>query len=247
MTQMIAVVTGGTGGIGSAISQRLAQRNYRVIACYFKNGRHEDALHWQRMQKAAGFDIDILYADLVSFADCEHLVALLKERYNRIDVLVNNAGMTADSSLKKMTPQQWQQVIDANLTGVFNITRHVLPVMLEQQYGRIVNISSINGQKGQFGQCNYAATKAALYGFTKSLALEVANKGITVNSISPGYVATPMLKSMKPEVLQDIIQKIPVGRLGQPEEIAASVEFLAAKESAFITGANLDINGGQYM
>ncbi|MCA0404342.1 MAG: SDR family oxidoreductase, partial [Proteobacteria bacterium] len=143
--------------------------------------------------------------------------------------------------------QQWQQVIDANLTSVFNMTRNVLPAMLAQGYGRIISISSINGRKGQFGQCNYAATKAALYGFTKSLALEVANKNITVNTVSPGYIETPMLSAMKEEVLKSIIQAIPVGRLGKPEEIAEVVAFLAAEQQSFITGANIDINGGQYM
>ena len=192
MERMVAVVTGGTGGIGSAVCQRLA-KDYQVVACYFKNGMHEEAKQWQLMQKKAGYDVDILYADIVSFADCEKLVALVKERYERIDVLVNNAGITCDSSLKKMTPQQWQQVIDANLTSVYNVTRNVLPLMLEKGYGRIISISSINGRKGQFGQCNYAASKAALFGFSKSLAQEVASKGITVNTISPGYIDTAMV------------------------------------------------------
>ena len=146
-----------------------------------------------------------------------------------------------------MSPQQWQQVIDANLIERIYVTRNVLPPMLDKEYGRIISISSINGRKGQFGQCNYASTKAALYGFTKSLALEVANEGITVNTISPGYIETPMLASLKEEVLQHIISNIPVGRLGKPEEIADAVAFLAAPTSGFITGANLDINGGQYM
>ena len=246
MERMVAVVTGGTGGIGSAVCQRLA-KDYQVVACYFKNGMHEEAKQWQLMQKKAGYDVDILYADIVSFADCEKLVALVKERYERIDVLVNNAGITCDSSLKKMTPQQWQQVIDANLTSVYNVTRNVLPLMLEKGYGRIISISSINGRKGQFGQCNYAASKAALFGFSKSLAQEVASKGITVNTISPGYIDTAMLAGVKDDVLQSIIANIPVGRLGHPEEIAHAVAFLAALDSGFITGANLDINGGQYM
>ena len=246
MERMVAVVTGGTGGIGSAVCQRLA-KDYQVVACYFKNGMHEEAKQWQLMQKKAGYDVDILYADIVSFADFEKLVALVKERYERIDVLVNNAGITCDSSLKKMTPQQWQQVIDANLTSVYNVTRNVLPLMLEKGYGRIISISSINGRKGQFGQCNYAASKAALFGFSKSLAQEVASKGITVNTISPGYIDTAMLAGVKDDVLQSIIANIPVGRLGHPEEIAHAVAFLAALDSGFITGANLDINGGQYM
>lgn len=246
MQKMVALVTGGTGGIGSAVSERLAA-DYQVIACYYKHGRHEEAKQWQAAQKSAGYDVDILYADIVNFADCEQLVALVKERYGRIDVLVNNAGITADASLKRMTPEQWQQVIDANLTSVYNITHHVLPLMLEQQYGRIISISSINGRKGQFGQCNYAATKAALFGFSKSLAQEVAKSGITVNTISPGYVDTRMLEGVKDEVMDAIIKAIPVGRLGQPEDIAHAVAFLASAESAFITGANLDVNGGQYM
>ena len=246
MERRIAVVTGGTGGIGSAVCRRLAS-DYQVIACYFKNGNHDEAKQWQSMQKAAGFDIDILYADIVNFADCEKLVALVNERYRRIDVLVNNAGITSDSSLKKMSPLQWQQVIDANLTSIYNMTRNILPIMLEKEYGRIISISSINGRKGQIGQCNYAASKAALFGFSKSLAQEVASKGITVNTVSPGYTDTSMLGAVKEDVLQAIIAKSPVGRLGKPEEIAHAVAFLASPDSGFITGANLDINGGQYM
>ncbi len=246
MERRVAIVTGGTGGIGSAISQRLASE-YQVVACYFKNGKHEEAKNWQSQQKDLGHDIDILYADISHFQDCEKLASLVLERYGRIDVLVNNAGITKDTSLRKMTPEQWQEVLNANLTSVFNVTRNILPTMLNQEYGRIISISSINGRKGQFGQCNYAATKAALYGFTKSLAQEVASKGITVNTISPGYIETPMLAMVKEDVLNAIIRSIPIGRLGKPEEIAAAVEFLASPESSFITGTNLDVNGGQYM
>lgn len=246
MQRNVAIVTGGTGGIGSAISQRLAM-DYQVVACYFKGGNHEDAKKWQQEQQRLGYDVDIVYGDIGQFNDCEKLVNLVMERYGQIDVLVNNAGITKDCSLRKMSPQQWQQVLDANLTSVFNMTRNVLPVMLDKGYGRIVSISSINGRKGQFGQCNYASTKSALYGFTKSLALEVASKGITVNTISPGYIETPMLAAMKPEVLNSIIANIPVGRLGYPKEVADVVAFLASPDSGFITGANIDVNGGQYM
>lgn len=246
MERMTAIVTGGTGGIGSAICQRLAS-DFKVIACYFKDGRHEEAKQWQEEQKKLGYEIDIVYGDIAQYADCEKLTALIMERYGRIDVLVNNAGITKDASLRKMTPQQWHQVLDANLTSVFNMTRNVIPYMLEKGYGRIISISSINGRKGQFGQCNYASTKAALFGFTKSLALEVASKGITVNTISPGYIETPMLSAVKEEVLNAIIANIPVGRLGYPKEVADVVAFLASPDSGFITGANLDVNGGQYM
>ncbi len=246
MTKEVAIVTGGTGGIGSAICQRLAA-DFQVVACYFKHGNHEEAKQWQEEQKKLGFDIDIVYADVAQFADCEKLAALIMERYGHIDVLVNNAGITQDCSLRKMSPEQWQHVLDSNLTSVFNMTRNIIPHMLDKGYGRIVSISSINGRKGQFGQCNYASTKAALFGFTKSLALEVANKGITVNTISPGYIETHMLTSLKKEILDAIIANIPVGRLGSPKEIADAVAFFVAEESGFITGANLDINGGQYM
>ena len=246
MERRVAVITGGTGGIGSAISQRFAG-DYQTVACYFKNGNHEEAKQWQAIQKEAGLSIDTIYADVSNFEECKILIESVIKRYGRIDVLVNNAGNTCDSSLRKMTPEQWQQIIDANLTGVFNMTRNVLPIMLEQGYGRIISISSINGRKGQFGQCNYAATKSALYGFSKSLALEVASKGITVNTISPGYTKTSMLDAVKEDILNAIIADIPVGRLAHPMEIAEGVAFFASSKSAFITGANLDINGGQYM
>jgi acetoacetyl-CoA reductase len=246
MKKMIAIVTGGTGGIGTAICQRLAE-DFQVVACYYKDGRHDEAKEWQAEQKRLGFDVDIVYGDIAQYNDCEKLVALIMERYGQIDVLVNNAGITKDVSLRKMSAHQWQQVLDANLTSVFNMTRNVIPVMLDKGYGRIVSISSINGRKGQFGQCNYAASKAALFGFTKSLALEVACKGITVNTVSPGYIETPMLSEVKPEVLNSIIANIPVGRLGYPREVADVVAFLASSDSGFITGANLDVNGGQYM
>ena len=218
-----------------------------MVACYFKEGKHEEAQQWQQEQKQKGYDVDIVYGDIAQYNDCEQLVNLVMERYGQIDILVNNAGVTKDSSLRKMTQQQWQQVIDANLTSVFNMTRNVLPIMIDKCYGRIVSISSINGRKGQFGQCNYASTKSALFGFTKSLALEVASKGITANTISPGYIETPMLAGMKEEVLNSIIANIPVGRLGYPKEVADVVAFLVSPDSAFITGANIDINGGQYM
>jgi acetoacetyl-CoA reductase len=247
VTKQVAVVTGGTGGIGTSICQRLAASNYHVIACYFKNGNHNEGKQWQQKQQEKGYDIDIIYANIAHFEECENLIQLVVERYGCIDVLVNNAGITCDVSLKKMAAHQWQQVIDSNLNSIFNMTRNVLPVMLDKKFGRIISISSINGRKGQFGQCNYSASKAALYGFTKSLAQEVATKGITVNTISPGYIETPMLETMQEDILKTIVQNIPVGRLGKPQEIADAVAFFANPSAGFITGANLDINGGQYM
>jgi acetoacetyl-CoA reductase len=246
MSKKVAIVTGGTGGIGTAICQRLAE-DFQVVACYFKHGNHEEAQQWQAEQKELGYDVDIIYGDVAQFADCEKLTSEIIERYSHIDVLVNNAGITQDCSLRKMSPEQWQHVLDSNLTSVFNMTRNIIPYMLDTGYGRIVSISSINGRKGQFGQCNYASTKSALFGFTKSLALEVASKGITVNTVSPGYIETSMLTSLKKEILDAIIANIPIGRLGSTKEIADAVAFMVADESGFITGANLDINGGQYM
>ncbi|WP_412755045.1 acetoacetyl-CoA reductase [Legionella pneumophila] len=247
MNQRVALVTGGTGGIGTAICQEMQKLNYQVIACYFKQGNHELAREWQKKQSMQGFDVDIVYADNSSFNDCEQLTDLVIEKYGKIDVLVNNAGITHDATLKKMTQEQWQEVINANLTSVFNMTKTALSNMLDNGYGRIITISSVNGRRGQFGQCNYAASKSALYGFTKSLAQEVAKKGITVNTVSPGYIKTEMLASMRDDILEAIVAQIPVGRIGQPEEIARVVAFLADEQSGFITGANFDINGGQYM
>ncbi len=246
-TNRVAVVTGGTGGIGTAISQNLTEAGYQVIACYYKGGNHEAAIEWQKKQKELGFDINIAYADISNFEECEALKNNIITSYGRIDILVNNAGITKDSSFKKMTSEQWCSVIEANLTAMFNITRNFIQPMLDAGYGRIINISSINGRKGQFGQCNYSASKSGVYGFSKSLAQEVASKGITVNVISPGYIKTEMVAKMKPETLDYIVTQIPVGRLGEVDEVARMVTFLADEKSGFITGSNFDLNGGQYM
>jgi acetoacetyl-CoA reductase len=245
MSKRVALITGGTGGIGTAISRHLST-DYIVIATYFKNGMHDKAFAWQQAQKQAGIDCELIYGDIKNFQDCESIVSSIEERFGRLDVLVNNAGMTKDSTLKNMQVTDWHEVIETNLHSVFNLTKNVLPLMLKQNYGRIISIASINGRKGQFGQCNYAASKSALYGFSKSLAQEVAKKGITVNTISPGYIETPMLQKISTEILDKIVAEIPVGRLGRPEEIARAVAFLAHESSGFITGSNIDINGGQY-
>lgn len=243
MKSHVALVTGGTGGIGTAICQKLSQE-YLVIATYYKSAEHEKAERWRHEQQLKGFDCEIIYGNVCNYEDCQSIVSSVKERFGRIDVLINNAGATADSTFFKMSIEQWHHVLDTNLNSVFNMTKSVLPLMLERQFGRIITIASVNGRKGQFGQCNYAASKSALYGFTKSLAQEVAKKGITVNTISPGYIQTPMLAKISPEIMAQIIENIPIGRLGQPDEIALTVEFLV--RNGFMTGANIDVNGGQY-
>lgn len=247
MENRVALVTGGMGGIGESICQALCKEGVRVMTTYFKNGDHAVAQEWQLQQQELGYEIDICYVDIRDYQSCVQLKQDVEDKYGYIDILVNNAGITRDSSFLKMDLEEWNEVIQANLNSLYNITKQFISKMVERKYGRIINISSINGQKGQFGQANYAAAKAGIIGFTKTLAQEVAKKGVTVNSISPGYVATKMVMSVPENIRNAIIEQIPVGRLGKPEEIARCVTFLAAEESGFITGANLSINGGHYM
>lgn len=247
MKNKIALVTGGMGGIGTAICQHLAINGAHVIAAYNRNGDHEAAKQGQAEQKNLGFDLDIHYADVADFESCVQMTKAIEKKYGAIDILVNNAGITRDVPLYKMELEQWQAVLKTNLDGIFNVTRNVINGMIERQYGRIINISSINAQKGQYGQSNYAASKAGIHGFTKSLSQEVARKGITVNTVSPGYIETSMVMAVPEEIREKIIAQIPVGRLGQPDEIAKAVGFLASISSGFITGTNLTINGGQYL
>ena len=246
MERKVAIVTGGTGGIGTAICKKLAA-NYQVISCYFKDGQHEEAKRWQVNLKAEGFDVDILYADVAYFSDCERLVSLVIERFGHIDVLVNNAGITRDTSLKKMTQQQWQDVIDNNLTSVFNMTRNVLPAMLDKCFGRIINITSIVGVMGNAGQANYAASKAGLIGMTKSVAAEVASRGITANCIAPGFITTPMTDKLNDDQKNKMLGAIPAGAFGTPSDIASACVFLSSNESGYITGQTIHINGGMLM
>ncbi len=243
----VALVTGGTGGIGTAICQRLAKEGYKVAAGYNSGGDHDRAKTWQAKQKELGFDFDISYGDVRDFESCSACIAHVEETLGPIDILVNNAGVTRDATLKKMSQNQWSEVLSANLDSVFNMTRQVINGMIERGYGRIINVSSVNAQKGQLGQTNYSAAKAGMHGFTKALSQEVARKGITVNTVSPGYIATKMVMEVPEEIRNQIISDIPVGRLGLPEEVAHAVAFLAAEESGFITGANLSVNGGQHM
>ena len=248
MKGRIALVTGGTGGIGTAICRQLVKQGVRVVAGYNQGGPNgERAKAWQAKQAEEKFEFEIAYGDVSNYESSLAMVQLVESTIGPIDILVNNAGITRDAVLKKMQPTQWIAVLRTNLDSIFNVSRAVIEGMLTRGYGRIVSISSINGQKGQFGQTNYAAAKAGIYGFTKSLAQEVAAKGITVNCISPGYVATDMVKKISSDILDKIVANIPVGRLAEPAEIARAVSFLVDDEAGFITGSNLAINGGQYM
>jgi acetoacetyl-CoA reductase len=243
----VALVTGGTGGIGTAICQRLAKEGYKVAAGYNSGGNHERAKAWQAEQRELGFEFELSYGDVRDFDSCSACIAHVEQTLGPVDILVNNAGVTRDATLKKMTRNQWSEVMSANLDSVFNMTRQVINGMIERGYGRIINVSSVNAQKGQLGQTNYSAAKAGMHGFTKALSQEVARKGITVNTVSPGYIATKMVMEVPEAIREQIIADIPVGRLGLPEEVAHAVAFLASEESGFITGANLAVNGGQHM
>jgi len=247
----VALVTGGTGGMGTAICERLYKDGYTVVANYkdFTKAMkwREEAKKWREDQFKMGFDLKIVQGDISNWKSAEKMIKQINDEIGQVDVLINNAGITRDSALHKMTPQQWYEVIDTNLNSVFICTRLVIEGMIAKGWGRIVSISSVNGQKGQFGQTNYASTKAAMYGFSKSLALEVAKKGITVNTVSPGYVGTAMVMAIKEEIRDKIIAQVPQGRLGSPEEIAGAVAYLTSEEGRYITGANIAINGGLHM
>lgn len=245
MSKRIAVVTGGMGGIGSAISQALYKSGYYVVASY--NREPKAAKKWQEEQQALGFEFEIAQANVANFHSCEEMIKKIEDDVGPIDILVNNAGITRDISCCKMKKEDWDIVINTDLNSVFYVTRAVLNGMRERKFGRIINISSINGQRGRFGQVNYAAAKAGIHGFTKALALEVASKGITVNTVSPGYVATDMVMAVPPEIREKILTEIPLGRFADPDEIARVVVFLAAEDNGYITGANIAINGGQYL
>jgi acetoacetyl-CoA reductase len=236
----VAVVTGGTRGIGEAISLGLKDTGYKVAAIYA--GNDEKAREFSERTGIAVFKWDVS-----SYEACRQGVAQVEKDLGPVDVIVNNAGITRDGVLHRMTPEQWNEVIQTNLTSCFNMCRCVIDGMRERGFGRIINIGSINGLAGQFGQVNYSAAKSGIHGFTKALAQEGAAKGITVNAITPGYIDTDMVRAVPPNVLEKIVAKIPVGRLGKPEEIARSVLFLVADEGGFITGSTLSINGGQHM
>ena len=244
MTQKIAYVTGGMGGIGTAICQRLHRDGYKVIAgC----GPSRDFTKWLDEQKALGYTF---YASVGNVADWDSTVEAFKKtkaEHGPIDILVNNAGITRDGMFRKMTKADWDAVMDTNLNSMFNVTKQVIDDMVDRGWGRIVNISSVNGEKGEFGQTNYSAAKAGMHGFTMALAQEVANKGVTVNTVSPGYIGTDMVRSIRQDVLDKIVATIPVKRLGTPEEIASMISWVASDEAGFATGADFSVNGGLHM
>ena len=244
MSQKVAYVTGGMGGIGTAICQRLHKDGFKVIAgC----GPSRDHAKWLAEQSALGYTF---HASVGNVADWDSTVAAFDRaiaEHGKIDVLVNNAGVTKDRMFLKMTRDEWDTVIDTNLNSMFNVTKQVVPGMVDKGWGRIINISSVNGEKGQAGQTNYSAAKAGMHGFTMALAQELAAKGVTVNTVSPGYIGTDMVRAVRPDVLEKIVAGIPVKRLGEPEEIASIVGWLAGESSGFTTGADFSCNGGLHM
>lgn len=244
MKKRVALVTGGIGGLGTEICKQLANDGNTVIAT-------DLAARAERVQAfiadVAGLDIHFVPGDVGDFASCADVVKKVEAEHGAVDILVNAAGITRDTTLRKMESAQWRDVLHINLDGVFNMCRNAVDGMLERGYGRIINISSVNGQTGQFGQTNYSAAKAGMHGFTMAMAREVARKGVTVNSISPGYCETAMVMSMSEDVRNKIVGQVPVGRLGKPSEIARTVSFLAAEDAGFITGANIPVNGGLFM
>lgn len=239
-----AVVTGGIGGLGTAICRSLARHGHRVVAVDLDRRLESvDALAAGRDAPGIGFAA----VDVGDFDACAAFARSMEESHGGIDILVNGAGITRDTTLRKMEPSQWDAVLRVNLDGAFNMCRHAVDGMANRGFGRIVNISSVNGQTGQFGQTNYSAAKAGLHGLTMALAREVARKGVTVNSVSPGYCETPLVMAMPDDIRAGIVAQVPVGRLGQPDEIARVVDFLVAEDAGFITGANIPVNGGLFM
>ncbi len=244
--QRVALVTGGMGGLGTAICRRLHDAGFMVAAAY--SPENPSPQGWLGAQRDDGYRFKAFKVNVADYGDAEWMMQHLLADMGRLDVLVNNAGITRDSSLAKMRGEQWSEVLNTNLDSVFNMTRQAIEPMLKQRWGRIVNISSVNGQKGAFGQANYAAAKAGMHGFTKAAALELARHNITVNTVSPGYLRTNMVLTVPPDIMDSkILPQIPVGRLGEPAEVAGLIAYLVSEDAAFVTGANLAINGGQHM
>ena len=247
MKKKVALVTGGVGGIGTAICKKLASDGYFVVANYAIDGTEKP---WKEKMAAAGLNggsSALAFGDVSDYEAMGRMVREIEAQHGPIDVLVNCAGITRDATFRKMTPEQWKAVISTNLDSVFNVTRHVIEGMMERGWGRVINISSVNAVRGQFGQTNYSAAKAGILGFTKALAQEVVKKGVTVNAISPGYVETDMVKAIREDVRQKIVAEIPAGRLATVDEVAEAVAFLASEKASYITGTNLNVNGGLHM
>ena len=240
-----ALVTGGTGGLGAAIARALHDAGHAVLVSHSPGNARVRA--WLDAQAAEGYRFAAYSGDVADEASCRDMVERIHADGHAVDILVNNAGITRDGSFRKMAKDKWDAVLRTNLDSLFNVTRPLIDDMLERGWGRVVNISSVNGEKGQFGQTNYAAAKAGIHGFTKALAQEVARKGVTVNSVSPGYVETPMTRAMPDEVRERTVASVPVGRIGQPADIARAVAFLTADDAGYITGATLPVNGGLFM
>lgn len=238
------LITGATGGLGTAMCKELHKDGYTVVGNYHTK---EKAVAWMEQMKKEGYPIELFYGDVSDFESAGKMIFDIEAKYGHIDTLVNNAGITRDGRLINMKVEDWHAVINTNLNSVFNCTRHVIQGMIDRKFGRVINISSVNGQRGQFGQTNYSAAKAGMHGFTKSLAMEVAKYGVTVNTISPGYIGTDMVMAVPEKVLTQIVAQVPMGRLGGTHEVAHLVSFLASEETSFITGANYSINGGQHV
>ncbi|HRP76790.1 MAG TPA: beta-ketoacyl-ACP reductase [Rhodocyclaceae bacterium] len=242
----VALVTGGMGGLGEAICIKLAALGYKVVTTHSPG--NTKAGEWLQNMQNMGYGFRAFPCDVADFDSCKACIDQVTKEVGPVDVLVNNAGITRDMTFRKMTKDDWDAVIRTNLDSVFNMTKQVMDGMVERKWGRVINVSSVNGQKGAFGQTNYSAAKAGMHGFTKALALEVARNGVTINTISPGYIGTKMVTAIPQEILDSkILPQIPVARLGKPEEIAGLVAYLASEEAAFVTGANISINGGQHM
>jgi len=245
--QHLALVTGATGGIGSEICLHLARAGNKVIAIDLPS-QQEKANTWCReVNSKFNLNIEITSANVADFSSCETMANFVRQQFGSVAILVNVAGITRDSTLVKMEPSMWDDVLRTNLDSMFNMTKQFIDPMIEARFGRVINIASVNGRKGQFGQTNYSAAKAGVHGFTMALAQETASKGITVNTISPGYVATPMVEAIREDIQQKIVDQIPVRRMAEPSEIARVVRFLADDDSGYITGANIDVNGGLWM
>ena len=246
MSERIALITGGMGGLGETISTKMADAGYRVAVTY--SPTNKTAEQWVADMKGRGYEFRAFPCDVTDFDSARQCVAAVEAELGPVDILVNNAGITKDMTFRKMGKAEWDAVIRTNLDSVFNMTKPVYDGMMDRGWGRIINVASVNGSKGAFGQTNYAAAKAGMHGFTKSLALESARKGVTVNTISPGYIGTKMVTAIPKDVLEGkILPQIPVARLGKPEEVAGLIIYLCSEEAAFVTGANIAINGGQHM